>query len=234
MAVVVSRVRSIALASKCAASTASSLLGVIGAGRCALATLRESCLTFCGIGQPLIGCRVAIPRCRILYNRLSRRVAGFPRLACLDGAGPIGMRPPGSVWCSLAFVLLIVSGCSGSGHQRATGGPEAAAQRYTQLHSCLTRAGLIGRAKSAGGWPRKLVMASNQALVDADVFETEAGARKAAAEFQKNEAAYLRRGRDAGISPPTPTRPPFEGNHVFARYIARSQIAPAILQCLRG
>lgn len=77
-------------------------------------------------------------------------------------------------------------------------------------------------------------MASNQALIHAQVFETEAGARNAAAKYKKNEAAYLRRGRAAGISPPAPARPPFEGNLVFARYMARSQVAPLILHCLRG
>jgi hypothetical protein len=138
------------------------------------------------------------------------------------------MKPALGALCLLPLLLLIGASCGGS-HRSVTG-----VQRYAQLLSCLARAGLPGLDRNRGSWPRSLVAMSRRGdVVFADVFRSDAGARRAAAIWSKEEAAYVRRGRAAGI--PTPSRQVVLGDRVFARYAVQRRItATAVTSCVRG
>jgi hypothetical protein len=138
--------------------------------------------------------------------------------------------------CVAAPLAVLAAACGGAPRAATQVNAPAALQRYTQLQSCLSHAGLIGAGKPKAGWPRLLGMGSPNALVQASIFLTPAGAHHAAARYASDEAAYLRRQRKARISglSPLPRLNIVTVDRVFARYQAKGHLAAAITTCLRG
>ena len=131
------------------------------------------------------------------------------------------------------LLVLLAAGSAAGAARESVNRPASPGERYDQLFSCLGKAGFVARRKT-GAWPRTLLgLSAKGGVVNAIVFETEAAARKAAADFQKEEAEYLATGRKYGIK--APSSPTLEIDRVFARYAARTAKEEAeIVRCLEG
>jgi hypothetical protein len=100
--------------------------------------------------------------------------------------------------CMLVILLMVASGC-GPAQPRSEG---STTRLYLDLSSCLRGVGLV--REESGSWPRLqlLMLTRRGGLLWALVFRTATGASDYTASYSKQDAAYRRRARQAGISAP--------------------------------
>lgn len=114
------------------------------------------------------------------------------------------MRVTATLCLFVTLLMAATTGC-GSAHQSRLDRAAVTPNRlYSDLSSCLRS---VGRVRDEpGAWPRSLLMLTHGGgLLRALVFRTTMSAGIYAASYGKEDAAYRRRARKAGISAPDGT-----------------------------